>query len=75
MKRTFAVTVFMFILFSLFSETIHIASLDSLPYVSASLPDFGPHAVLIRRAFEVVGENVDLQLYPWAIALPRLWKV
>ncbi len=35
------------------------------PYVSADLDGYGPAVALVRRAFALVGESVEIEFYPW----------
>ena len=69
MKKLFSVLFFFLLLSSVISETVHIVSLDSYPFISESLPGLGAHAVIVRRAFELTGYEADFRLYPWARAV------
>lgn len=46
-------------------EPLSLATGEWSPFVSASLPDNGPFAILVSRVFEIAGLPATIRFFPW----------
>ena len=52
-------------------KTVRLATLEWPPYTGSSLPDLGATSQVVRKAFELAGYSVQIDVIPWNEAISK----